>query len=147
MMREVEMRPAVEAWLDQRGCVYWHESTILGNADVVGVRFALRTGRLIPAVELAVAVELKVRDIATAIRQARHHTWYVHESYVAMPGDRCDKMRPRTLARFRVARVGLLAVDGERLKILVQPGSGKFRESLRKRLWRRARVVERARHD
>lgn len=140
-MTERDMRPAVDAWLRQRRCAVLHEVLMLGNCDVVGVRFSERTGRLIPSVELAVAVELKVADVASVIWQAQEHVKCVHESYAAMPGLRCDAMRSVTLNRFRAAGVGLLAIDSGHVEVIVIPRTGNWDERLRKRLWRRLREI------
>jgi hypothetical protein len=108
-----------------------------GYCDVVGVRFAERIGRPIPPVLLAVAVELKLTNVAAVIRQARYNLHFAHESYCAMPNTRCAKMLPATLERFRAARVGLLSVSVDQVEVLIKSGEGKWQDRYRRKLWRR----------
>jgi hypothetical protein len=129
-MLERDMRPAVDEWLEARGMAVRHESGIFHNADVVGVRFAQQTGRAIPPLEKVIVVELKLNDIAGVRGQARVHTQYPVESYAAMPGDRVRRMKPETLNKFRYDRIGLLAVDGDQVTVVVDAWG-----DLPKRLW------------
>jgi hypothetical protein len=138
-MKERDMRPAVDEWLQAQGMAVRHESGIFANADVVGVRFAERTGRAIPALEKVIVVELKLRDIAAVRGQARVHTQYPVQSYAAMPGDRVRRMKPGTLNEFRYDRVGLLAVDGDQVTVVVNAWG-----DLPQRLWRRVKQIEKA---
>ena len=97
-----------------------HECMLVGWCDVLGVQFAPRVGRPIPAVRRAIAVELKLKKIAEVIAQASANRYAVHESWAAMPAALCDRMRPDTLAKFEKAGVGLLQVD-DAVAVLVKP--------------------------
>ncbi len=120
-MIERDMRPAVDTWLRGQGCqVVRYESHRVGAGivDLIGLRYAPRVGVGIPPAEL-IAVELKMSKIAEVIRQAVLNR-YVHDlSWAAMPRDFCDRMRPATLSKVRTAGVGLLAVAGDQVEIVV----------------------------
>lgn len=136
------MRPAVTAWLEASGHTVTYETMCwcMGySCDIVGARFAPRTGRAIPPVDSCIAVELKLTDIAGVIHQARSNRAAVRLSYAAMPAEFCRKMRPDSLDKFRAAGVGLLAVDGGEVTELVAPvpQPGVISERLRKLVWRR----------
>ena len=141
------MRPAVDAWLRERGCVPVHETHLRHRCDVIGVQFANRVGRSIPDVVLAVAVELKLTDVAGVIRQAGENLHYVHESYAAMPAERCDVMRPATLQKFADWGVGLLAVSPEEVQVLIRSGRGSWQNRLQQKLWRRVRAADAAKEE
>lgn len=140
---ERDMRPAVDAWLEARGMGVTHEKTMYHAVDVIGVLFAPRTSRRIPAVEKIVAVELKLTDVAGVIRQAVANRICSNESYAAMPGPRVKKMQGRTRDKFRKAGVGLLSVDGGKVWCVIDSGprnttidAGDWRvRTLHKRLW------------
>lgn len=142
--REREMRPAVTAWLASSGHAVVYEVCVYACGyicDVVGARFGERTGRAIPPVDSCIAVELKLSDVAEVIRQAKHNQEGAGKSYAAMPAAFADRMRPRTLDKFRNVGVGLLSVDVEsgEVREVIEPaqGVGVISESLRKKMWRR----------
>ncbi len=148
MMVERDMRPAVDAWLRSRGMVetLW-EAYLCQNADLVGVRFAPRVGRAIPPIEQCIVVELKMRDIAGVLRQAkRHRNGYPVESYAAMPSGFVARMRDASIERFRASGVGLLSVHGGAVDVVVAADVrddkewGVYRP---KRLWRRVSELTR----
>ncbi len=127
-MVERDMRPAVDAWLREQGCqVVRYEShrTGAGIVDLIGLRYAPRVGVGIPPAEL-IAVELKMSKIAEVLRQATLNR-YAHDlSWAAMPRDFCDRMRPATLEKFRAAGIGLLAVDGDQIEVLLPAPYGRL---------------------
>ena len=141
MTTELEMRPTIFAWLEERGMVTLWESKIFQNADVVGVRFGRRVGRAIPPLELVVVVESKIKDVAGVLSQAECHVGRCTESLVAMPAEHVAKMKPDTLLRFGRKGIGLLAVDAE-VRLVIPPRlcqSPLHNIDLRRRLWRRVR--------
>lgn len=140
-MKECEMLAAIDAWLEAQGCVPLHETPLVHWCDVVGVLFAQRTSYRIPPVYRAIAVELKVEDVAGVIQQAVENRTCVHRSYAAMPRSRCDKMRPATLRKFVDAGIGLLSVDGNEVITLIEAAPGQWQESFGKKFWRRVRKV------
>lgn len=136
-MTEHDLRQPVANWLKFQGFEVAHECLLGGYCDLIGFRFAPRVGRRIPPLEYVVAVELKVRDIAGVIRQAKSNRHYANESYAAMPRERCIRMRQPTLERFLSAGIGLLRVDASGSVDLVV-GAGVFddgREQSRKSTW------------
>ncbi len=140
-MLERDMREAVHAWLSPDGNteVIYEFMMTGGYADMVGILFEKRTGRTIPPVVRATAVELKLTDVAGVIRQAWSHRHSVHASYAAMPKDRCRRMKPETVRRFLGAGIGLLSV-GSCVEVLVPPGKPLMSlntEQFRKRWWSR----------
>jgi len=144
MSRESDMLPAVNAWLAERGCAVLHESMTVGwtgHCDAIGVRFVERIGRRIPPLDLVVAVELKLVDVAGVIRQARTNLSVAHESYAAMPRVRCREMLAATEDKFRQAGVGLLSVNGPRVTMVIASGPGYRGDRFRKKLWRRTRFA------
>lgn len=116
---EKAMRPAVYHWLRERCDCVCIERYIKQAVDMVGFSFGPRDGRLIPDVSKVVAVELKLRDFAGVIRQAKINLRTCHESWAAMPFHVVAKMRPATVAKFVTSGVGLLSVDGDAVKVVV----------------------------
>lgn len=139
-MLEREMREPVHAWLNRDAPTdVIYEFLMAGYCDMVGIQFADRVGRAIPQVVLATAVELKLTDIAGVLRQAQGNRHFVHESFAAMPAERCGRMQPRTLDRFVAAHVGLLSV-GNAVEIIIpagKPWPTLNIEYWRKRWWKR----------
>jgi hypothetical protein len=136
---EREMRPIVARWLEGLGYTVVFEYPCLWDApgicDVVGVRFAERTGRRIPAIDSLVAVELKLDDVAGVLDQCYNNRLAVHESYAAMPTERIERMRPETIRRFTLQSIGLLAVapSGD-VEVVIPPN-----DRVRRALWRKVR--------
>ena len=139
-MKERELRTPVHEWLSRNhGTRVIYEFLFSGYCDMVGVLFADQVGRRIPPVIRAIAVELKLADVAGVIRQAKSNRHYVHASYAAMPRWRVLKMRPATIQKFVDAGVGLLSV-GTDVDVIVVPGpplSHGSSDRLRKRWWSR----------
>jgi len=119
-MVENDMRQAIIDWLARDGKETAHECWVVaGYCDVIGFRFHPRIGRPIPALDCVVAIELKMSNARGVIYQAKANRRCVNASYAAMPRARCDKMRQRTADAFRENEVGLLAVDGDRVDVLI----------------------------
>lgn len=137
--REKEMRPIVARWLKERGYYVAHE-VLVGDSwcDIVGCKWAERVGRRIPPMIEAVAVELKVNDVAGVLHQAEANYTYgrVSNSYVAMPAERVAKMKRATIDLFEEMCFGLLMISADGVEIVVeaseQPGISK---DLARRLW------------
>jgi len=111
-MVENDMRQAVVHWLEAQGMEVFHECVVThGICDIVGVRFAPRTGRRIPPLVWSVAVELKLARIGEVIAQARGNMYGVCASFAAMPADRCRRMTRNSTLAFVGAGIGLLSVD------------------------------------
>ena len=141
MMRyEKEMKLPVTRWLNDRGFEVGYELMIAGYADVIGFDFAPRTSRKIPQLRRVVVVELKLRDIKGVIRQARTNKYFVGESWAAMPEDFCKRMKQEKYDKFVQEGIGLLSVNEEEVKVVIQPsGSYDFnnkRRWLQKKFWR-----------
>ena len=131
------MRPIVVQWLKKEGYGVAHEILISGYCDLAGYRFAERKDKRIPELMEVITVELKINDIAGAIRQAINNLYFVNESYVAMPLNRCVKMRPKSLAQFTDSGIGLLGIDTKVTEI-ISPNSD-FRKDIswmKKKMWR-----------
>ncbi len=144
-MLERELRAPVHAWLVARGMTPVYELLLGGYCDMVGLRFAERVGRPIPALLEVVAVELKLVRIAEVLDQAKNNRPHAHESYAAMPADRCARMLGATLAEFERAGVGLLSI-GDVVDVMIKPvgtPEGARTEWYRKRWWARMRRDER----
>jgi hypothetical protein len=118
-MVENDMRKPIVDWLAADGMEDAHECLLAGYCDVIGFRFHPRTGRPVPPLDCAVAVELKMSNVRQVIMQARWNRPYVNASFAAMPRDRCDRMRPDTLDKFRHAEVGLLAVEAGQVDVVI----------------------------
>lgn len=135
-MIENDMRPHIVNWLLRNGYEDAHECQIGGWCDVAGFRFATRVGKPLPALLDVVAVELKMLDVATVISQAVGNQHHVNASYAAMPLDRCNRMRGATLDKFHNAGIGLLAVDGSNVSVLIPArGYSDGREQGYKKKW------------
>jgi len=141
---EKDIEPAVRSWLKGRNLMIAHEVMMGGYCDLVGFRFGSRPGRRIPSLDLIVAVELKIRDIAGALYQARTNR-SAHESWVAMPAEKCYKMRQASVHSFIDEGIGLLSVDGDAVRVCVEPefrpDAGSVR--LRTNLWRWKKRLDR----
>lgn len=123
-MLEAELRPAVHAWLVNQGLTVIYEFQMGGYCDMVGVKFARRAGRGVPPATDAVAVELKLSDVAGVIVQAKGNRHSVRASCAAMPWSRVAKMRGKTREQFREAGIGLLAVTENPAGVIeyIKPG-------------------------
>ncbi len=140
-MKERDMRSAVHAWLTDQGYTVIYEFQMRGYCDMVGVVFAERVGRAVPPLMDAVAVELKLSDIAGVINQAWENRQVVPTSFAAMPWGRVAKMNFQSRERFRRAGVGLLVVsDFARVTTEIEPGTPLAEVStghLARRMWDR----------
>jgi hypothetical protein len=138
-MLERDMREPVEKWFRDQGYDTAFERLFpSGYCDVLAYRFAPRTSRRIPWLLEVVAVELKLKDVPTAICQARGYAWGGARSFVAMPSERIQKMRASTVERFAKNDVGLISV-GDQIEILQDAHywpDGDGLEWMRKKLWR-----------
>lgn len=100
------------ARMEQEGMV----RALRGRGYVLGPRSQL------PACEIW-CFEGKLRDWPRAIYQATRYRAFAHRSLVVMPED-CVRPAEAQLERFRLARVGLLALSTEgRLRIIAMPRS------------------------
>lgn len=113
-MKERDLREPVADWFREQGyeCAY-ERFFPSGYCDILAFRFAPQTSRRIPDLLEAIAVELKLDDIGTALYQAHGYWWGGARSYVAMPLERCRRMRVSTIDRFFDQGIGLLAVKLE----------------------------------
>ncbi len=116
-MIENDMRPAIVNWLQRCGYYDAHECLIGDYCDVIGCMWSERIGRSKPNLLEMICVELKMRDIAGVIYQAKGNHYHCNLSYCAMPLDFCNRMRPKSIERFINAGVGLLSVDGTAVDI------------------------------
>lgn len=141
--REREMEPMVAAWLRGRGClVIQGEVHIWHMCDMYGLRFAERTSHRIPAIEVGVAVELKLERFGEALSQAKSNRAGAHESWIAMPLGRINRMQSKTLDRCRVLGVGMLGVNEQGAVVVVSPvrvAAPGLIDVLKRRLWRRTK--------
>lgn len=137
---EKDMRPAVMRWAISNGFVPVFEFMLSHAADVVCGKFGERTSRRIPPLLETVAIELKLHAYSEAIYQAKHNSYFVDRSYVAIPSFRWRIMRDDTKQKFSDAGVGLLGVDND-VHLLIESKSfhGMKRDDVRSRLWRRSR--------
>lgn len=142
MPRERDMRPVIDVWLTNQGLLPIYEILLSGYVDVTAVRFAPRFGRRIPEVEHIVTVELKLTNVGGVLRQCKDNIPFCHQSYAAMPTERCKRMRTATVERFRASGVGLLAV-GEGVHVVVPAADNKALivwDHLKQKLWRHVRL-------
>lgn len=138
--KEGLLRPPVSMWLDAQGYTPVFEVCLSGCCDIVGANFAERIGRRVPEIRQTCAVELKLHDIAGVLQQAKGNCWHVNYSWAAMPKARISKCRPQTLRQFEDAGVGLLAVDGDAVEVVIQPKRNDIQHKfIHRKLWRRRR--------
>ena len=136
-MKEKELRPIVEAWLQGQGYYVAHEVMISGYVDLIGCKWYERIGRRIPSMLEITTVELKIRDISGVLYQARNNCYYADYSYAAMPLQKCESMRKNTLRKFRGKGVGLLGVN-QSVKIIIPAHKNKrisHNATICRRLW------------
>jgi hypothetical protein len=75
-----------------------------------------------PYHEQLVVVELKLRRVDEALAQARRHKAITAESYVGMPAVTAERVAAsEQRAEFKAAGVGLLSVQDDACKVLIQP--------------------------
>ncbi len=136
------MQKSVIGWLQSQGFRCTRELCSLSYEpmDIVGGRFGERSGRRIPALLEAVAVELKLNNVGGVLWQARRNRICVERSFAAMPATRCARLRAKSISAFVSEGVGLLAVSADDVVVLVpaQP-SGGTHERIVKNLWRKLR--------
>lgn len=119
---EKEMRPIVEQWLKAHGYLVLHETLMgAGYCDLYGVIFYERRTRAIPNVYNAIAIELKINNVADVIRQATKNRYFSELSYAAMPDWRCEKMTVKSRNNFRRNQIGLLSVNEFEVKEIIDP--------------------------
>ena len=139
-MTEREMRPPVERWLLANGYTVRHERQVCGGyADLIGVRWHPRVGRLIPEIAEVIVVELKVRDVGGVLRQLAGAMCVAHRVWAAMPEPIVRSMRAGTLRRFREKGYGLLGVRENWVQIYVEACKREERvipDYIRRRMWR-----------
>lgn len=138
-MKEKVLRPIVDRWLEKMGYFVAHENMICGFVDITACKWKKRTDYRIPTMKRIITVELKINDIKGVLRQAKNNALYVDYSYCAMPIEKCNSMRRKTLKRFRRKGVGLLGVDTtkKKVRIIVSAIKTNVRYSplICKRLW------------
>lgn len=149
--KERDMRGPVERWIVAQGMVFVFESCIgSGIADVVGGRFVPnhKPGHSIPFIKNTFAIELKLRDIAGVIRQAKCNRQDVEFSWAAMPQSLIGNFQSSTLQKFAKDGVGLLGVSENDVRIILGPQRGRPElwrtERVRRILWRRLRAKRKA---
>lgn len=103
---------------------YWLSR--MADADLVrqipGDGFVLGAKSNLPECEIW-CFEGKLKDWKRALYQATRYRAFAHRSFVVMPSDH-TRPAERQLDRFRLARIGLLAIDdGGRLRTITKPRS------------------------
>ena len=140
---ECEMREPVKQWLASHGFLPAVE-VLIGWAiiDILAGRYGARPARRRkPPLLECWAVELKLRDAAGVIHQAKANLNQADRSFCAMPASHCHKMRPGTVEKFRTNGVGLLSV-GDVVRQIVPSSTGHGpRPHIVDRLWRRVRKL------
>jgi hypothetical protein len=110
--KEGKLRIPIIKWLESFNMTPVFEVYVnSGVADIVGVEFYPKIGRLIPKIKKMCIIELKLDDAADVIRQAKNNLCHCKSSFAAMPIDRINKFRPGTLQKFKDAGVGLLSIE------------------------------------
>lgn len=111
-MKEFSLRIPVAKWLLSRGMSPICEVGTLRNCDMLGVEYTLSPFKLLRAV----AVELKLADVAGVIAQCRNHLPCVNEVWAAMPpiGEKSER-------KMVDAGIGLLRVVGDEATIVHWP--------------------------
>lgn len=144
---ERELRKPVADWMRAQNLQPVVEMVTSHIADMIGIEYAERVGRKRPEAIRVVSVELKLLDIAGVIRQASTNRLYTDASFAAMPVEIVERMLPKTIGKFRAAGVGLLAVDGDEVRVVIEPvpelsmTEYAFRtERIVKNHWRRLRL-------
>jgi hypothetical protein len=133
-MLEKELRKPIEHWLLTGGYDVVHEPYLCGGyCDIAGCKFTEQIGKKKPFLYYLIAIELKISDIPKVISQARCNLTVANESYAAMPGYICDRMRNDTFNKFKVDGIGLISVSNK-IEIIV-PAKKNLR--LRDNLYRR----------
>jgi hypothetical protein len=137
--REKEMRPIVTKWLENHGYYVAYE-VLVGDCwcDIVGCKWAKRTGRKIPALLEAIAVELKLDNIANVLYEAQGNMRHggVTQSYAAMPAERIVRMQQKTVRSFEDAGCGLVMVSPDRVEIIIEASQqSDVDKNLACRLW------------
>jgi len=135
------MRQPVMEWLGDCGFVAAAEFQIFHMVDLVGAKWGPRPSkRGRPPLIDCLSVELKLERLSDAIYQATSNA-YRMRSYVAMPAERCERMRPATIERFRLAGIGLLAID-EIVTVVVEARHVEtLDDRLVTKLWRRTKTL------
>lgn len=133
------MRNPVARWLLARGLIPLLECGAINNCDIVGALYSDSPPRRLLKM---VAVELKMKDCAGVLAQARSHSYVATESWVAFP--RKNALRPHTIASVQATHhtkhsdtssymdwrlsdascrtchgIGLLAVERDRIEVII----------------------------
>lgn len=135
---EGSLRRPVIAWLQSQGMNPVFEVWCSSICDIVGVAWHPRVGRSIPEIADICAIELKMDDVAGAIRQCSRYRYSIPNCWAAMPLDRIWRMRPSTHDKFVDAGIGLIAVDKSSCRVILYPvKSGADPSSMKNKLWAR----------
>jgi hypothetical protein len=85
-----------------------------------------RVNGWLPLHRRLVAVELKLTRVDDALHQAINNLGFADESYVGLPADVAKRLiNSKRKSQFADSRVGVIAVDSARCKILLKPNLGK----------------------
>jgi len=115
---EEDLRPIVDQYFRGRGFRTYHEAFLLERwIDLLAVK------------DVVVAVELKIHDWKQALKQAVMYQLAADYAFVAMPFETAFTAY-RHRWRFEDDGVGLLAVRGEEVRVLLEPEA-----SLRRLPW------------
>lgn len=114
---ERRMYPVLRRFLESTGLkVYYEFRTMQGKPDVVGFQFVSRGAGERRTYERAIFVEAKLVDWKKAVRQARSHSSYASQTYVAIPEDRIHRVDCNYLRRFGI---GLLSVGIKQVRVVL----------------------------
>lgn len=108
---ERDLRIPVARWLLARGLIPVCEVYSLRNCDMVGFELQEKPFRLTKMV----AIELKMVDVASVIRQCTNHLGLANETWAAMP-----PVSLRSIQKFANAGIGLLQVSNGEVKIILE---------------------------
>ena len=113
MTEREHLMPIIVKHFNSLGYYCVLECMVAGYCDVVACKWSERVGRRIPTLLDAIAIELKISNIASVISQSHWNLYHVNASYAAMPLEFCRKMKNKSLEAFKDKGVGLLGVDTE----------------------------------
>lgn len=141
-IKEFDLRKPVIEFFERKGYICLVECYLCGGfCDIVALKYFERVGRKIPDIKFLLAVELKISNIASVVRQAEKNIYRSNASFIAIPKERFMKLRESSLNRIKNLGLGVITIDGNSVKVKVLPKASKpkLTKRLKKKLWSRVK--------
>jgi hypothetical protein len=138
MTERKDLMPVVVKWMISLGYYPVFECLLGGYCDLIACKWAERTGKSVPKLLDAIAIELKIKDIEGLRYQALGNSYHINISYAAMPIKVCKSFSTQMIEKFKMDGLGLLGVDVEKqtVEVVIEAvKKNKLHTAAEKRIW------------